>query len=108
VNIDRNLDLGVIGNCVISALVDRAGSIVWSCLPRLDGDPVFHALVNGNGGPDAAGHWTIELDGMERCEQEYQGNTAVLATRLFAPAARSRSSISARASRCAAACSARR
>jgi GH15 family glucan-1,4-alpha-glucosidase len=84
-NIDRNLDLGVIGNCVIAALIDRAGSIVWSCLPRLDGDPVFHALVNGNGGPEAAGHWTIELDGMERCEQEYQGNTAVLATRLFAP-----------------------
>ncbi|MDH4261317.1 MAG: glycoside hydrolase family 15 protein, partial [Gammaproteobacteria bacterium] len=71
---NRNLDLGVIGNCVISALIDRTGSIVWSCLPRLDGDPVFHALVNGNGGPEAAGHWTIELDGMERCEQEYQGN----------------------------------
>lgn len=84
-NTVRDLQLGVIGNCVISALIDRAGSIVWSCLPRFDGDPVFHALVNGNGGAEAAGRWAIELEGAAQCEQAYQGNTAILTTRLTGP-----------------------
>ncbi len=78
-----SLDLGVTGNCVVSALVDRQARIVWSCLPRLDGDPVFHALVNRAEGPDARGAWGVELGGFERSEQEYVGNTAVLVTRLF-------------------------
>jgi GH15 family glucan-1,4-alpha-glucosidase len=78
-----SLDLGVTGNCVVSALVDREARIVWSCLPRFDGDPVFHALVDNGGGADARGHWSIELGGFERSEQEYLGNTAVLVTRLF-------------------------
>ena len=29
------------------ALVDRAGRFVWGCVPRVDGDPVFSALVGG-------------------------------------------------------------
>lgn len=78
------LDLGVIGNCAISALVDSRGRIVWSCLPRFDGDPVFHALL---GSPDPAdpdaGAFTVELDGFTRSEQEYEPNTAILRTRLF-------------------------
>jgi pentatricopeptide repeat protein len=78
-----SLDLGVTGNCVISALVDRRARIVWSCLPRLDGDPVFHALVDGGDGEAARGFWSIELGGYERSEQEYLPNTAVLVTRLF-------------------------
>ena len=41
-----SLDLGVTGNCIISALIDREARVVWSCLPRLDGDPVFHALID--------------------------------------------------------------
>ncbi|HTL50492.1 MAG TPA: glycoside hydrolase family 15 protein [Steroidobacteraceae bacterium] len=77
------LELGVTGNCVISALVDRLGRVVWSCLPRLDGDPVFHALVDGNGSADARGVFEIELSGLERSEQEYLPNTAILVTRLY-------------------------
>ncbi len=77
------LDLGVTGNCIISALVDREARVVWSCLPRLDGDPVFHALIDDSSAADARGFWSIELAGFERSEQEYLGNTAVLATRLF-------------------------
>ena len=42
------LDLAVIGNCSYSALIDRRGRIIWSCLPRFDSDPVFCSLVNGN------------------------------------------------------------
>ena len=55
---------------------------MWSCLPRLDGDPVFHALVD-DGAATGRGAWAIELAGFERSEQEYVGNTAVLVTRLF-------------------------
>jgi GH15 family glucan-1,4-alpha-glucosidase len=49
----------------------------------LDGDPVFHALVDGNGSADARGFFEIELGGFERSEQEYLRNTAVLVTRLY-------------------------
>jgi pentatricopeptide repeat protein len=77
-----SLDLGVTGNCIISALIDREARVVWSCLPRLDGDPVFHALVDEGAG-SGRGYWSIELAGFERSEQEYLGNTAVLVTRLF-------------------------
>jgi GH15 family glucan-1,4-alpha-glucosidase len=78
-----SLDLGVTGNCVVSALIDRCARIVWSCLPRLDGDPVFHALGDGDGSANARGVFEIELGGFERSEQEYVRNTAVLVTRLY-------------------------
>jgi len=78
-----SLELGVTGNCVVSALIDREARVVWSCFPRLDGDPVFHALVDRSDRPDARGFWSIELGGFERSEQEYIGNTAVLRTRLY-------------------------
>ena len=42
----NSLDLGIIGNCTISALIDKQGDIVWSCFPRFDGDPVFNKLLN--------------------------------------------------------------
>jgi pentatricopeptide repeat protein len=76
------LGLGVIGNCIVSALIDREARIVWSCLPRLDGDPVFHSLIDA-AAADARGFWSIELGGFERSEQEYLANTAVLVTRLY-------------------------
>ncbi len=76
------LDLGVIGNCIISALIDREARVVWGCLPRLDGDPVFHALVDDAGAADATGFWSIELEGARRSEQEYVDNTAILRTRI--------------------------
>ena len=38
---------GVIGNCAFNALIDERGRVVWCCLPRPDGDPVFHALLGG-------------------------------------------------------------
>jgi len=78
------LDLGVIGNCAISALVDSNARIVWSCLPRFDGDPVFHSLLGSSATDDPdSGAFAIELDGFTRAEQEYEPNTAILRTRLF-------------------------
>jgi GH15 family glucan-1,4-alpha-glucosidase len=78
-----SLELGVTGNCIVSALVDREARVVWSCLPRLDGDPVFHALIGEEIAGQPRGFWSVELAGLERSEQEYAGNTAVLRTRLF-------------------------
>ncbi|MCC7273372.1 MAG: glycoside hydrolase family 15 protein [Alphaproteobacteria bacterium] len=73
-----NLDLGVIGNSVVSALVDRAGRIVWFCFPRLDGDPVFCSLLDGD--ERIEGTFGIELDGCTETTQRYLGNTAILET----------------------------
>jgi GH15 family glucan-1,4-alpha-glucosidase len=79
-----SLDLGVIGNCSYGALVDRDARLVWCCLPRFDGDPVFHALLNSPDDPaQQQGHWSIELEGQARSEQAYRDNTAILVTRLY-------------------------
>ena len=78
----RNLDLALIGNGRIGALVDADASIVWACFPRFDGDPVFCALLDRGTALDARGIWSIELvDGVE-CAQAYVDNTAVVVTRM--------------------------
>jgi len=80
-----SLDLAVIGNCMISALVDRRAQIVWSCFPRFDGDPVFSALLDcpeGQSDADQKGVFAIDMAGMVSCEQSYLQNTAVLVSRL--------------------------
>ena len=41
----RTLDLWPIGNCQTSALIDREARMIWACLPRVDGDPIFSALL---------------------------------------------------------------
>ena len=40
------LDLGIIGNGSIAALVDGGARIVWGCVPAFDGDPAFCALLS--------------------------------------------------------------
>ncbi len=76
-----SLALGAIGNCAVSALVDRQARIVWSCMPRPDGDPVFHALLGGDAPTE--GLFAIDLEDCARSEQAYEPNTAVLRTRLY-------------------------
>lgn len=84
-----SLDLAVIGNCSYSALIDRQGRILWSCLPRFDGDPVFCSLLNGANGDGGAqdengfGFYDIRIDDFARSEQYYLNNSAVLVTTLF-------------------------
>jgi GH15 family glucan-1,4-alpha-glucosidase len=80
-----SLDLAVIGNCTISALVDRRAQIVWSCFPRFDGDPVFSALLDspeGRTDAEQKGVFAIDMVGMVSCEQTYLENTAVLVSRM--------------------------
>ena len=45
-----NLELGVIGNCQIAALIDERANIVWACMPQFDSDPVFCQLLREGGG----------------------------------------------------------
>jgi len=75
-----SLELGVIGNGSIAALIDPRGSIVWGCLPRFDADASFCKLLSPI---SDGGDWTIEMQDFEHAEQHYVPNTAVLVTRLF-------------------------
>ncbi len=77
-----NLQLWPIGNCQVSGLVDRTGALVWGCVPRVDGDPVFSSLLNGD--QRDAGIWRFELDGQVSASQEYIRNTPNLVTTLTA------------------------
>ena len=77
-----NLDLAPIGNCSISALIDRNGRYVWACAPRVDGDPVFSALMDGL--QPEHGFWDIVLEDQREVSQAYVRNTPVLRTVLTA------------------------
>ena len=75
-----DLELSPIGNCQVSALIDREGAIVWGCVPRVDGDPVFCSLLNDDARD--RGIWRFELEGQTSATQRYERNTAILVTRL--------------------------
>ncbi|HEX7858397.1 MAG TPA: glycoside hydrolase family 15 protein [Sphingobium sp.] len=78
------LELWPIGNCQVSALVDRNGRFVWGCVPRVDGEPVFCSLLDPNppGGEEGTrGFWEIELADGIATEQHYERNTPILVTR---------------------------
>lgn len=78
-----NLDLGVIGNGTIAALIDSFATINWWGFPRLDGDPVFFSLVNDGEGDDKRGFFSVDLVQQIHAEQHYLPNSAVLQTTLF-------------------------
>ncbi|MBU0589148.1 MAG: glycoside hydrolase family 15 protein [Gammaproteobacteria bacterium] len=79
---EPSLSMGLIGNCAFSALVDAHARIVWCCMPRFDGDPVFNALLQPNGA-DQASAFAIEIEGLSSSRQWYEPNTAILRTELF-------------------------
>lgn len=72
-----DLDLAPVGNCTVAALVDREARIVWWCMPRLDGDPVFCNLLAG------AGDWgfaDVVLADQVASRRSYLRNTPILET----------------------------
>jgi GH15 family glucan-1,4-alpha-glucosidase len=69
-------DLALIGNCQVSALVERTGDIVWSCLPRFDSEPVFSSLLDEEGG----GRFLVGPGGGGLGVHRYLDNTNVLET----------------------------
>lgn len=73
-----SLQLAPIGNCAVASLVDGMGRHVWFCFPRLDGDPVFNALVNGEN--PKTGFMDVVVEGFRSARQSYIRNTAVLET----------------------------
>ncbi len=76
-----DLQLWPIGNCQVSALLDLSGSIVWSCVPKVDGDPVFCALLDDPAeGTPRKGIWSFELVDQVSAETSYVRNTPVLRT----------------------------
>jgi pentatricopeptide repeat protein len=78
-----NLELALIGNCTIGALVSRQAEIVWCCMPRFDGDPVFCSLLKDDSADSMTGVFAIDLEDFSHSEQVYEKNTAVLITTLY-------------------------
>lgn len=70
-------NLGLIGNCQFSALVENTGAIVWCCLPRFDSEPVFSTLLDH----EAGGVFVVAPADGTRGTQRYIENTNVLETR---------------------------
>ena len=75
-----SLELALIGNCAVGALIDDVGRVVWGCFPRFDGDPVFCSLLRTD---DELGVFAVDIADFDRAEQHYLENTAILVTRLF-------------------------
>lgn len=78
-----DLELAMIGNGMVGALLARDGRIVWCCLPRFDSPPVFDALLHSRDGLPADGSFAIELDDLVRTEQRYDPGTAIVRTQLW-------------------------
>jgi len=80
---ETNLNLAMIGNCAVSALLDGRARIVWWCVPRFDGDPVFHSLLGPSSANADDGYCAVEIESLQRTEQSYDPGTAIVRTRLF-------------------------
>lgn len=80
----RDLNLWPIGNCQVSALVDDNAGMVWACQPRVDGDPIFCALLEPrrDDARTQAGEWRVELVGKAHAHTRYLHNTAIVVTTL--------------------------
>jgi GH15 family glucan-1,4-alpha-glucosidase len=76
---EYGLDLAVIGNGRTAALVNPEARIVWWCLPRYDGDPVFCRLLAGE---EEKGFTDVVLDKMVETKSDYVRNTAIVVTEL--------------------------
>lgn len=78
----QTLELALIGNASVSALVNEQGEIVWGCLPRVDGDAAFCTLLKPRVGESDFGFFSVDLQDFATSEQHYLENTAIVVTRL--------------------------
>ncbi len=69
-------DYGVIGDCRTLALVSRAGSVDWLCIPRFEGPSLFAALLD----TDKGGSFSIRPTADFTTERRYRPGTNVLET----------------------------
>ena len=68
-------DYALLSDCQGSALVDRAGSIDWACIPRFDSPSVFARLLD-----PAGGHWRIGPVDEAEASRSYLEDTLALQT----------------------------
>jgi GH15 family glucan-1,4-alpha-glucosidase len=76
----HHLDLALIGNCRVGALVDRKARIVWWCFPRFDADPIFSRLIAGD---EEKGFCDVVLADCVETRSNYLRNTAIVETILI-------------------------
>ena len=70
---------GLIGDTTTVALISRAGSLDWLCLPRIDSDACFAKLL----GTDDHGYWTIRPAAEVRTlARRYRPDTLILETEI--------------------------
>src|SRR5579863_10297107 len=70
-------DYALIGNLRTAALVSRAGSIDWLCLPRFDSGACFASIL----GTSENGRWLLAPDGdIKQVRRRYRDNTLILET----------------------------
>jgi GH15 family glucan-1,4-alpha-glucosidase len=81
-------EYGLIGDCRTAALVSRAGSIDWCCLPRFDAGSAFARLLDSERG----GHCSItpRTDDPRAAQRQYRGNSLVLDTSFEGPRGQAR------------------
>jgi GH15 family glucan-1,4-alpha-glucosidase len=69
-------DYALLGDTQTGALVSKAGSIDWLCLPRFDSATPFASLL----GDEGNGRWQIAPFGHVQSTRRYRGDTLVLET----------------------------
>ena len=69
-------DYAMIGDCRTAALVSKAGSIDWLCLPQFDSPSVLNRVLDHWHG----GHFTITPTHPFSVRRSYQDSTAILMT----------------------------
>ncbi|MEO6700348.1 MAG: glycoside hydrolase family 15 protein [Jatrophihabitantaceae bacterium] len=70
-------DYALVGDLHAAALISRAGSVDWLCLPRFDAPACFAALL----GNEHNGHWTLAPSGpVLESSRAYQPDTLILRT----------------------------
>ncbi len=55
------IDLALVGNGTVGALVNSGGDVVWACFPRFDGDPMFCSLLRAPGPDPSPGIFAVDL-----------------------------------------------